>query len=85
MDKREVFFAFSCSCRDGVPDQIDNCPRTSNPNQGDIDKDGKGDECDNDKDGDNIINANDNCELVYNPGQEDRDGNLSTTRSKFMS
>lgn len=31
---------------DGVPDSIDNCPFTPNPDQSDIDHDGKGDVCD---------------------------------------
>ena len=32
---------------DGVPDAIDNCPNTSNPDQADADQDGFGDVCDN--------------------------------------
>ena len=31
---------------DGVPDDADNCPDTSNPNQSDDDRDGIGDACD---------------------------------------
>ena len=37
---------------DTVPDEVDNCPVTSNPDQGDADADGKGDACDADKDDD---------------------------------
>src|SRR5262249_41383453 len=32
---------------DGVPDDIDNCPRTPNPDQADADGNGVGDACDN--------------------------------------
>ncbi|PIN89754.1 hypothetical protein COU60_02915 [Candidatus Pacearchaeota archaeon CG10_big_fil_rev_8_21_14_0_10_34_76] len=55
---------------DGVPDEIDNCPNTSNPDQRDSDGDGVGDACDNcpnksntnqiDDDGDGVGNA---CDL----------------------
>lgn len=31
---------------DGVPDAVDNCPNTANPNQADINEDGVGDSCD---------------------------------------
>ena len=43
------------SDRDGVLDLEDNCPVISNPNQQDIDEDGLGDVCDDDKDGDGIL------------------------------
>jgi Cys-rich repeat protein len=46
--------------RDGVPNELDNCPMTANPNQKDGDADGLGDVCDN-------------CAAVVNPMQEDRD------------
>jgi hypothetical protein len=47
---------------DGVPDSIDNCPFTFNPDQLDSDGDGIGDVCDN-------------CPFVFNPDQGDRDVN----------
>lgn len=43
---------------DGVPDSIDNCPHTYNPDQADSDHDGIGDACDN-------------CPHTYNPDQAD--------------
>jgi gliding motility-associated-like protein len=59
--------------RDGILDNVDNCPTVINPNQLDTDRDGFGDECDNDDDNDGVLDVNDNCPLVANPRQEDRD------------
>jgi hypothetical protein len=61
----------SLVCRDGVQDSKDNCPNIANSDQLDTDNDGRGDECDKDKDNDGIGNNEDNCPLVYNPYQED--------------
>jgi hypothetical protein len=58
--------AVVCGCSsfdsdgDGIIDQLDNCPFTSNPNQEDADGDGVGDACDN-------------CPSVANPDQADTD------------
>jgi MYXO-CTERM domain-containing protein len=58
---------------DGVPDAIDNCPGHFNPDQSDVNGDGKGDVCDADSDGDGVPNALDNCPLTANPDQSDSD------------
>jgi hypothetical protein len=56
-----------------VPDDVDNCPSVSNPDQSNHDGDSFGDACDNDDDNDGIPNGSDNCPDVYNPAQEDAD------------
>jgi plastocyanin len=68
---------------DGILNQFDNCPLTSNPIQENSDTDARGDSCDNcpfasnpsqvDTDMDSTADACDNCPSVANPGQEDTD------------
>ena len=43
---------------DGSDDGEDNCPKTSNEDQADQDQDNVGDACDNDIDGDDVLNVN---------------------------
>lgn len=60
--------------RDGVPDEVNNCPLAANPDQQDTDQDGIGDVCATDIDGDGFENAADNCPQFANPNQADSDG-----------
>ena len=46
---------------DGVLDGIDNCPKTANNDQANLDSDPYGDVCDDDIDGDAVLNEEDDC------------------------
>ena len=58
---------------DGIYDESDNCPRTANPDQADINANGQGDACE-DFDHDGVLNSRDNCPDDPNRGQQDTDG-----------
>lgn len=58
---------------DGIVDDKDNCPDTSNADQLDTDDDGVGDVCEADSDEDGVIDDEDNCPDTHNPDQSDTD------------
>jgi hypothetical protein len=58
---------------DGVIDTLDNCPGLSNPAQRDFDRDGIGDDCDDNDDNDALPDAADPCPLSP-PGHADANG-----------
>ncbi|PLX26776.1 hypothetical protein C0583_05770 [Candidatus Parcubacteria bacterium] len=58
---------------DGITDLLDNCVQAPNADQEDIDKNGRGDICE-DFDRDGILNYQDNCPDQPNRNQLDQDG-----------
>ncbi|HYB99132.1 MAG TPA: M4 family metallopeptidase [Candidatus Limnocylindrales bacterium] len=58
----------------GCGDHCDSCPAVFNDSQTDLDRDGTGDACDDDDDGDGVPDASDNCPTVRNAVQNDLDG-----------
>jgi hypothetical protein len=58
---------------DGISDISDNCPSTVNPDQLDVDRDGLGDGCDPDIDGDGLTNLEE-YDLGTDPMVADSDG-----------
>jgi hypothetical protein len=61
--------------KDGIKNDVDNCPNVINSDQLNTDSDSQGDACDNDDDNDNINDNLDNCRLVPNADQLDSNNN----------
>lgn len=61
--------------KDGVKNDVDNCPNVVNPNQLNTDSDSLGDACDSDDDNDGVSDSSDNCRLEENADQLDSNGN----------
>jgi len=61
--------------KDGIQNDVDNCPNVANPDQLNTDSDTFGNACDSDDDNDGINDPEDNCPLNANPNQEDSDNN----------
>ncbi len=57
---------------DGLPDTEDLCPKHWDPSNKDLDKNKRGDMCE-DPDQDNLLTAQDNCPFTHNPAQKDSD------------
>jgi len=53
----------------------DNCPNIANSDQRNLDQDRLGDVCDNDDDGDGVLDVADNCPEIPNASQNDRNEN----------
>jgi hypothetical protein len=71
-DSANPYYVPADADNDGVLDIFDNCVNVANPDQKDVDGNGRGDACD-DFDRDGVINAEDNCINTPNRSQLDTD------------
>lgn len=71
---RIVRLRYDDADHDGALDATDNCAGLTNPLQGDVDADGRGDDCDDDIDGDLLANGADACPLVKPFTDRNKDG-----------
>lgn len=71
---RIVRLRYDDADQDGALDATDNCPGLANTAQGDIDGDGRGDDCDDDIDGDGLANGSDACPLLRPFTDRNKDG-----------
>ncbi|MEE9443104.1 MAG: dockerin type I domain-containing protein [candidate division Zixibacteria bacterium] len=82
-DNTVVFIPLGDPDGDEILSLWDNCPDDYNPDQSDLDQDGRGNVCDicpgfddsMDQDDDGVPDGCDNCVDVYNPNQEDSNDN----------
>ncbi len=63
-----------CTPAEALDETLDNCDEVYNPDQRDLDNDGVGDACDDDDDGDGVVDGEDSCPTVASPTQADGDG-----------
>ncbi|OIO63277.1 hypothetical protein COT48_05220 [Candidatus Woesearchaeota archaeon CG08_land_8_20_14_0_20_47_9] len=72
--------------KDGILDIEDNCPGISNPEQADLDSDGRGDACDDDADGDgmdDVWETEHGLDPGLNDSHDDKDGDGLTNIEEF--
>ena len=70
--------------QDGVPDEIDNCPDVANPSQLDNDKDGIGNECDPDSNGDGINDDLISVSQLLTPGTSGSESRWQVQNIEFF-
>lgn len=73
-NNRIVRLRYDDADRDGALDAADKCQGVSNPLQSDLDSDGRGDDCDDDIDGDGFANGADGCPLLRPYTDRNKDG-----------